>query len=241
MGPRRKPAAPTYSQMFHYGVRTSSSGSSSSEAVPDSQTSKRVSWSPPPPAPHMPPPPPPQAAAPQPVLAGAVPPDLWHWSLGITERVKREFVAKAKTRLCNTVSDWKDKWEIYGYDGLEGNDSHHIRRNFGGSGIRETLQCSGFSGVRAGDAINPAVSRWITRQTDHRRDRQDLRRDESSDQKDRLDSLEDLLDVMVVGNPTMQRALNERRGALKMPIRNPEDSDPDRSQPSTATDYFDNM
>ena len=55
-------------------------------------------------------------------------------------------------------------------------DSHHIRRNFGGSGIRETLQCSGFSGVRAGDAINPAVSRWITRQTDHRRDRQDLRR-----------------------------------------------------------------
>ncbi|KAF3510240.1 hypothetical protein F2Q69_00009914 [Brassica cretica] len=25
--------------------------------------------------------------------------------------------AKAKTRLCNTVSDWKDKWEIYGYEG----------------------------------------------------------------------------------------------------------------------------
>uniref|UniRef100_A0A0D2ZXJ1 Uncharacterized protein n=1 Tax=Brassica oleracea var. oleracea TaxID=109376 RepID=A0A0D2ZXJ1_BRAOL len=41
----------------------------------------------------------------------------WHWSLGITERVKREFVAKAKTCLCNTVSDWKDKWEIYGYGG----------------------------------------------------------------------------------------------------------------------------
>ncbi|CAN6850663.1 unnamed protein product, partial [Brassica oleracea] len=35
----------------------------------------------------------------------------------ITERVKREFVAKAKTCLCNTISDWKDKWEIYGYDG----------------------------------------------------------------------------------------------------------------------------
>uniref|UniRef100_A0A0D3BH06 Uncharacterized protein n=1 Tax=Brassica oleracea var. oleracea TaxID=109376 RepID=A0A0D3BH06_BRAOL len=41
----------------------------------------------------------------------------WHWSLGITKRVKREFVAKAKTRLYNTVSDWKDKWEIYGYNG----------------------------------------------------------------------------------------------------------------------------
>ncbi|CAN6913538.1 unnamed protein product, partial [Brassica oleracea] len=38
----------------------------------------------------------------------------WHWSLGITERVKAEFVAKAKIRFCNTVSDWKDKWEIYG-------------------------------------------------------------------------------------------------------------------------------
>uniref|UniRef100_A0A0D3ASG4 Uncharacterized protein n=1 Tax=Brassica oleracea var. oleracea TaxID=109376 RepID=A0A0D3ASG4_BRAOL len=60
-------------------------------------------------------------------------------------------------------------------------------------------------------------------------------------QQDRLDSLEDPLDVMAVGNPTLQRALNERRAALGMPIRNPEDADPDRSQPSTATDYFDNM
>ncbi|KAL0721850.1 hypothetical protein Bca4012_036449 [Brassica carinata] len=41
----------------------------------------------------------------------------WNWSVGITERVKREFIAKAKPRLCNTVSDWKDKWEIYGYEG----------------------------------------------------------------------------------------------------------------------------
>lgn len=31
--------------------------------------------------------------------------------------MKREFIAKAKPRLCNTVSDWKDKWEIYGYEG----------------------------------------------------------------------------------------------------------------------------
>ncbi|KAL0740921.1 hypothetical protein Bca4012_082434 [Brassica carinata] len=41
----------------------------------------------------------------------------WNWSVGITERVKREFIAKAKPRLCNTVSDWKDKWEIYGNEG----------------------------------------------------------------------------------------------------------------------------
>ena len=41
----------------------------------------------------------------------------WHWSLGITEMVKAEFVAKAKIRLCNTVSDWKDKWELDGYEG----------------------------------------------------------------------------------------------------------------------------
>ena len=76
-----------------------------------------------------------------------------------------------------------------------------------------------------------------------------LRRDEENSQlrarmdsqQDRLDSLEDLLDVMAVGNPTMQRELNERRAALGMPIRNPEDAEPDRSQPSTATDYFNNM
>ncbi|KAG2251546.1 hypothetical protein Bca52824_081682 [Brassica carinata] len=58
---------------------------------------------------------------------------------------------------------------------------------------------------------------------------------------DRLDSLEDLLDVMAVENQTMQQALNERRAALGMPIWNLEDADPDRSQPSITTDYFDNM
>uniref|UniRef100_A0A0D3E2T4 Uncharacterized protein n=1 Tax=Brassica oleracea var. oleracea TaxID=109376 RepID=A0A0D3E2T4_BRAOL len=178
MAPRRKPEAPTYAQLFADGSGTSSSGPSSSDAVPESQTSQRVFSSPPLP-PQMPPPPPP-VAAPQPVPEGAVHLDLrvlpyapfarytvedllaqpgreglglttvlagafrrrlrvtttghirtgarhqitlrsrglnWHWSLGITERVKAEFVAKAKIRLCNTVSDWKDKWEIYGYEG----------------------------------------------------------------------------------------------------------------------------
>ena len=60
-------------------------------------------------------------------------------------------------------------------------------------------------------------------------------------QQGHLGSLEDLLYVMAVGNLTMQRALNETRAALEMPIRNPKDADSDRSQPITATDYFDNM
>uniref|UniRef100_M4DZY5 Uncharacterized protein n=1 Tax=Brassica campestris TaxID=3711 RepID=M4DZY5_BRACM len=79
MAPRRKLAAPSYVQLFGEGSGTSSSGPSSSDAVPDSQPShsepsQRVAWSPPPP-PQMPPPPPP-AAAPQPVPEGAVHPDL---------------------------------------------------------------------------------------------------------------------------------------------------------------------
>ena len=75
-----------------------------------------------------------------------------------------------------------------------------------------------------------------------RRDEENSRMRARMDSKrDRLDSLEDLLDVMAVGNPTIQRTLNERREALGMPIRNPEDADPDCSQPSTATDYFDIM
>ncbi|KAL0667471.1 hypothetical protein Bca4012_030175 [Brassica carinata] len=74
MAPRRKPAAPTYAQLFGDGSGTSSSGPSSSDAVPDSQTSQRVFSSPPLP-PQMPPPPPP-AAAPEPVPEGAVHPDL---------------------------------------------------------------------------------------------------------------------------------------------------------------------
>ena len=74
MAPRRKPAAPTYAYLFGVGSGTSSSGPSSSDAVPDSQTSQRVFSSPPLPL-QMPPPPPP-AAAPQPVPEGAVHPNL---------------------------------------------------------------------------------------------------------------------------------------------------------------------
>ncbi|XP_018448676.1 uncharacterized protein LOC108820198 [Raphanus sativus] len=182
MAPRKKPP-PTYDEMFGDGVGTSSSGGrTSSDAVPDSQTSQRV-WSPPPPAPQMAPPPPPPLAAPQqPVPEAGVHPDLrvpphapefgcffdpdrppgtyWfgannrvsrsvsqtikgyldgaypNWSL-TPDHVKttwfKQFTValvlrnhrkgeegirgKGKTRLTNTVSDWKDKWEIYGYDG----------------------------------------------------------------------------------------------------------------------------
>ena len=74
MAPTRKPAPPTYAQLFGDGSGTSSSGPSSSDAVPDSQTSQRVFSSPPLP-PQMPPPPPP-AAAPEPVPEGTVHPDL---------------------------------------------------------------------------------------------------------------------------------------------------------------------
>ncbi|WZZ16253.1 hypothetical protein YC2023_109342 [Brassica napus] len=60
-------------------------------------------------------------------------------------------------------------------------------------------------------------------------------------QQVRLDSLEDLLDVMAVGNPVMQRMLSQRRAALGLPVRDPQDSDPTRQQPSNPTDYFDDM
>ncbi|KAF3492462.1 hypothetical protein DY000_02052346 [Brassica cretica] len=46
---------------------------------------------------------------------------------------------------------------------------------------------------------------------------------------------------MAVGNPTMQRMLSERRAALGLPSRNPEESDPNRQQQSNPTDYFDNI
>uniref|UniRef100_A0A0D3CD13 Uncharacterized protein n=1 Tax=Brassica oleracea var. oleracea TaxID=109376 RepID=A0A0D3CD13_BRAOL len=227
----RKPAAPTYAQLFGDGSGTSSSGPSSSDSVPDSQTSQRVFSSPPLP-PQMPPPHPP-ADAPQPVPEGAVHPDLrvpsyapfarytvfganscvsrsvsatikgyyngtnpywsktpnhvkitwfkcfaqkWHWSLGITERVKAEFVAKAKICLCNT--------------------------------------------------------------TDEETARMKARMDS---QQVRLDSLEDLLDVMAVGNPVMQRMLSERRAALGLPVRDPQEYDPTRQQPSNPTNYFEDM
>ncbi|WZZ66182.1 hypothetical protein YC2023_077552 [Brassica napus] len=46
---------------------------------------------------------------------------------------------------------------------------------------------------------------------------------------------------MAVGNPVMQRMLSERRAALGMPPRDPQESDPTRKQPSNPTNYFENI
>uniref|UniRef100_A0A0D3EB22 Uncharacterized protein n=1 Tax=Brassica oleracea var. oleracea TaxID=109376 RepID=A0A0D3EB22_BRAOL len=137
MAPRRKPAAPTYAQLFGDGSGTSSSGTSSSDAVPDSQTSQRGR------------------------IVG----------IGSVNEVAR------------ATSSYTSRWD------------------------EETAQMKA------------------------RMDSQQVR----------LDSLEDLLDVMAVGNPVMQRMLSERRAALGMPPRDPQESDPTRQQPSNPTNYFDNM
>ena len=60
-------------------------------------------------------------------------------------------------------------------------------------------------------------------------------------QQVRLDSLKDLPDVMAVGNSVMQRMLSERRAALGLPVRDPQESDPTCQQPSNPTDYFEDM
>uniref|UniRef100_A0A0D3DD77 Uncharacterized protein n=1 Tax=Brassica oleracea var. oleracea TaxID=109376 RepID=A0A0D3DD77_BRAOL len=60
-------------------------------------------------------------------------------------------------------------------------------------------------------------------------------------QEVRLDSLENLLYVIAMGNPLMQRMLSERRAAIRLPVRDPQESDPTRQQPSNPTNYFENM
>ncbi|KAG2335177.1 hypothetical protein Bca52824_006357 [Brassica carinata] len=54
-------------------------------------------------------------------------------------------------------------------------------------------------------------------------------------QQIRLDSLEDLLDVMAVGNPVMQRALDARRAALGMQQPPPESTGGDSGDPTRST------
>uniref|UniRef100_A0A0D3AQJ0 Uncharacterized protein n=2 Tax=Brassica oleracea var. oleracea TaxID=109376 RepID=A0A0D3AQJ0_BRAOL len=39
----------------------------------------------------------------------------YHWSIGVNERVKKTFIGKAKTRLLDTLSNWKDDWIVKGY------------------------------------------------------------------------------------------------------------------------------
>uniref|UniRef100_A0A0D2ZX22 Uncharacterized protein n=1 Tax=Brassica oleracea var. oleracea TaxID=109376 RepID=A0A0D2ZX22_BRAOL len=39
----------------------------------------------------------------------------YNWALGITERVRKKFNAKAKVHLLDMVSNWKDGWILKGY------------------------------------------------------------------------------------------------------------------------------
>uniref|UniRef100_A0A0D3CJE0 Uncharacterized protein n=1 Tax=Brassica oleracea var. oleracea TaxID=109376 RepID=A0A0D3CJE0_BRAOL len=39
----------------------------------------------------------------------------YHWSMGVNEKVKKAFNAKAKTCLLDTVSNWKGDWIVKGY------------------------------------------------------------------------------------------------------------------------------
>uniref|UniRef100_A0A0D3EBG4 Uncharacterized protein n=1 Tax=Brassica oleracea var. oleracea TaxID=109376 RepID=A0A0D3EBG4_BRAOL len=43
-------------------------------------------------------------------------PQKYHWSMGVNERVKKAFYAKAKVRLLNTISNWKGDWIVKGYE-----------------------------------------------------------------------------------------------------------------------------
>uniref|UniRef100_A0A0D3D4Y6 Uncharacterized protein n=1 Tax=Brassica oleracea var. oleracea TaxID=109376 RepID=A0A0D3D4Y6_BRAOL len=254
--------------VHHDGIRTSSSGPSSSESVPDSQTSQRVSWSPPPPAPHMPPPhmpppPPPPAAAPQPVPAGAVHPDLCvppstpytrYTVEDLLAQPGREGLDYEKTGVLPSLSDLF-KMTHATSDGIFVDPASEKLFNAVDSRIEEremqlTQQSSDGLPVkltteevdRIFEEVDPrekgrrvgtgSVNEVASSYTSRRDEENSQMRAQMDSQQDRLDSLEDLPDVMAVENRTLQRALYERQAALGMPIRNPEDADPDRSQPS---------
>uniref|UniRef100_A0A0D2ZYG1 Uncharacterized protein n=1 Tax=Brassica oleracea var. oleracea TaxID=109376 RepID=A0A0D2ZYG1_BRAOL len=40
----------------------------------------------------------------------------YHWSMGVNERVRKVFYAKAKVRLLDTVSNWKGDLIVKGYE-----------------------------------------------------------------------------------------------------------------------------
>ncbi|KAG2290814.1 hypothetical protein Bca52824_037483 [Brassica carinata] len=60
-------------------------------------------------------------------------------------------------------------------------------------------------------------------------------------QQVRLDSLEDPLDVMAVGNPVMQRMLSERRAAFECHHEIPKSPIQPANTESNPTNYFENM
>uniref|UniRef100_A0A0D3DV63 Uncharacterized protein n=1 Tax=Brassica oleracea var. oleracea TaxID=109376 RepID=A0A0D3DV63_BRAOL len=371
MTPMRKPAAPTYAQLFGDGSGTSSSGPSSFDAVIDSHTSQRVSSSPPPP-PQMPPPPPP-AAAPQPFPESAVHPALCVPSYAPFARYTMEdllaqpgregldildpeeligfrsvsattkgYYDGAYPNWSNTPNQVKITWfkcfvptELTKdvWDGLIAYWEHpsSIKKANSCSASRWTQDKGGHlpmlhrtgqkphAGIRLevfektgvlpflselfkmthatsdrafvdhaseklfqvvatrieergmqlthespdglpvtlstedadrifeekGRIVGIGSVNEVARATSSYTSRRDGETSQMKARMDsqlvRLDSLEDLLDVVAVGNPVMQRMLSERRAALGLPVRDPQESDPTRQQPSNLTDYFEDM
>jgi len=88
-------------------------------------------------------------------------------------------------------------------------------------------------GIGSVNEVARATSSYYSRR-DQDNDRMQARMDT---QQQRLDSLEGLLDVMAVGNPTLQRALAERRAALGMSQPDPEAET--STDPNPSANYFD--
>uniref|UniRef100_A0A0D3EEE6 Uncharacterized protein n=2 Tax=Brassica TaxID=3705 RepID=A0A0D3EEE6_BRAOL len=346
MAPRRKPAAPTYAQLFGDGSGTSFSGPSSSDAVPDSQTSQRVFSSPP--LPQQMPPPPPRCTSACPrrcsssgfacpficsiceIYGGGFDCPAWTGGIGANNRVSRSVSATIKGYYDRAYPNWSktpNHVKITWFKCFAANSCSASRRTKDKDGHLPMLHRTGqkphegicleafekkgvlpslselfkmthatsdgvFMDLAFEKLFQAVAARIEERETQLTQESPDglpvtlstedadrifeelapkkkgrivgigsvnevaratssytSRRDEETSkmkarmdsQQVRLDSLEDLLDVMAVGNPVMQRMLSERRAALGLPVRDPQESDPTRQQPSNPTDYFEDM
>uniref|UniRef100_A0A0D3E6U8 Uncharacterized protein n=1 Tax=Brassica oleracea var. oleracea TaxID=109376 RepID=A0A0D3E6U8_BRAOL len=259
MAPRPRPAAPapTYADLF--GDGSSFSGpSSSSGTVPDSHTSRRVPSTPPPLPSQMPPPRAPPVAPDQPAPPAAVHPNLRvpahapfarYTIEDLLAQPGREglqvldpdrppdgvFVDPASEKLFNAVASRVEEQETQltqqSADGLPVKLSiEEVDRIFEDVATRKKGRTVGIGSVNEVARVTSSYySRW-----DQDNNRMQARMDT---QQQRLDSLEGLLDVMAVGNPTLQRALAERRAALGMSQPDPEART--YTDPNPSANYFD--
>uniref|UniRef100_M4FCZ1 Uncharacterized protein n=1 Tax=Brassica campestris TaxID=3711 RepID=M4FCZ1_BRACM len=221
MAPRRKSRAPSYRDLFgDDGSGTSSSGPSSSgpsssTAVPDSQPSQRVAWS----------------LGLTTVLAGAFRKRLRVTTTGhIRTGARLQITLRSRGLKCLRTKDKDGNLPMLHRTGQKPH-----------AGIRLDVLAPRKKGRIVGIGSVNQVARATSSYTSRRDEETSQMKARMDSQQVRLDSLEDLLDVMAVGNPVMQRMLSQRRAALGLPVRDPQESDPTRQQPSNPTDYFDDM